>query len=314
MIHFYYGEEPYQLSAHLRSVQHDFLQSNPTAEYIVFECDEVCDIYDIIASFGTQSLFAQQKMIIIKNFFAATKADIQKELLSCLEKKSDDMIIIVENHMPRKNAQLFVWLKEYANVVYESKVLQGNNLEKWIVQLCTKNNGHITPDAVRELTLCVGNDLWHLSQEINKLVCYVGKNDITPDVVRNIVHGRIDADIFQTIDAVVSGNKTMALMLLKKQLAKGDAAFQIFGMYAYQVRTLLGVSSMVYESGITEKSIIAKTLKIHPFVVQKTLATAQRFSLQEVKKMHKKLTLLDGDVKQGKRDINCALDLFITST
>lgn len=314
MIIFLYGEETFNSSSQLQKLKKDYLAQNLSSEPIVFDCDEGYNMQKIIESFSSQDLFAQKKLIIIKNFFAYTKADEQKKMLQSLEKKNDDSIVLWEDGTPRKNASLFVWLQKNADVMYEGKMLQGSVLEQWIEKKCIAQNGRISRAAVRELILYVGNDLWRLTQEIDKLVCYVGMGEIDVTDVQAIVHGRIDADIFQTIEAIVSGNKAMALTFLKKQIAKGDTAYQIFGMYAYQVRILLGVSSMVYENRITDKNIIAKTLKIHPFVAQKSLATVQRFSQGDIKKMHKTLTLLDYDIKQGKRDIWCSLDLFIANT
>lgn len=312
MIHFYYGEETFQSSSRLRQLKKDFSEHN-VSESMVFDCDEECNVRVIAESFGVQDLFSQKKMIVIKNLFAHTKVDEQKELIESLRGVTDDMIIFWEGFLPRKNAALFAWLQKNADEIFESNNLQGFELEKWIEQQCKKQRVRMTQPAVRELILYVGNDLWHISREIDKLGCYVGENEVSAQDVQMLVKGRVDADMFETVESVVAGNKSKALTLLKKQLAKGDEAFYIFSMYAYQLRTLLAVSGVMEDDKIHDKNVVAKTLKIHPFVAQKSLATLQRLPQDHLKKMHKKLTSLDFDIKQGKRDVHEALDIFITS-
>lgn len=312
MIQFYYGEETFQSSQKMQKLKKDFIANTPSSEPMVFDCDEMCDVESIAEAFGVQDLFVQQKMIIIKNFFANTKADQQKKLVTHLEKETSDTIIFWEEGVPRKNATLFVWLQKNASVAEENKDLQGAELEKWITAKCADEGVGIARDALRELILYVGGDLWRMSQEIKKLACYAD-GEISLGDVQALVHGRTDADMFQTIEAITARDRSRAMTLLKKQLAKGDEPFHIFSMYAYQVRTLLLVSGVVQETGSSDKNTVARTLKMHPFVAQKSMAVVQRVSHNDLKKMHKSITILDHDVKQGKRDIHGALDLFVTS-
>ncbi len=62
-----------------------------------------------------------------------------------------------------------------------------------------------------------------------------------------------------------------------------------------------------------DRSALAQTLKLHPFVVGKAMAHAARFTLAELKGLHHKLFFLDWGVKQGKVTPVLALDMFIAS-
>ncbi|PID52079.1 MAG: DNA polymerase III subunit delta [Candidatus Moraniibacteriota bacterium] len=312
MILFFYGEETFQSSQKVQKLKKSFLDNHASSEPIVFDCEEKCDVNEIAGAFAVQDLFSQEKMIVIENFFANTKAEEQKQLLEYLDIQISDVIIFFEKCVPRKNATLFTWLIKNAQTVFESKELQGFELERWIEEVSANRNIDIDIAAIKELILYVGNDLWLLSQEIDKLGNYAGGDNISVDSVKQMVHGRVDADMFQTVESIVSGDKGKAMMFLKKQIAKGDEPFHIFSMYAYQLRTLILISGVVSDKKIFDKNSIAKIVKIHPFVVQKSLSMLQNISQKKLKKMHKDLTLLDRDVKQGKRDIFEALDIFIT--
>jgi len=311
MILFFHGEETYQSLQSIMQLKKIFLRKNPTGGGLIeFDCDNECDLDKILLSFGEQNLFAQKKLIIIKNIFVHSKSLEQNKIIDILQSlQTDDVIVFFEEGKIRKNASLFKWLQKNVQQIQEGVILRGHSLEKWIISTTRNKGGNISSRAVEELILFVGNDLWQLAQEIEKLVCYATDRDITMDDVHDIVYGRIDADMFQMIEAISLNDKSKALFLLKKQLASGDDPFHIFSMYAYQVRILLRVGDAI--NNIGDKKMIAKVLKLHPFVVQKSMNMLNGVSYERILMMHKKLTVLDYDIKQGNRDIKSALDLFI---
>ncbi len=312
MILFFYGEETYQSYQSVMQLKKKFIEKNVTGGGLIeFDCECECDIDKIRVSFGEQNLFAQKKLIIIKNFFANTLAPQQKKIIEKLNSNIQDVIVFWEKGTMRKNAPLYKWLNKNAQTVKENKLLKGLSLEKWIVAEVQSNNKTINSDATKELISFIGNDLWQLKQEIEKLICYVGQNEITVQDVHKIVHGRIQADIFEMVEAIVLNNKEIALKLLKKQIVAGSDVYHIFSMYVYQVRIMIKIGSLIND-GITDKVTIAKITKIHPFVVQKTINMVQKISYKKIIQMHKKLTMFDYDIKSGNIDIKTALDCFVT--
>lgn len=315
MIVFFYGEETYRPIQKTRELKERFLKKNPSGSgLVVFDCDEKCDITDIVRSLGAQNLFAQNQLIIIRNIFQHTKAPEQSKLIESMAQNTPDVVVFIENGTVRKNAPLYKWLIDHARPVFESKMLIGAELENWIMKHVAKHGGEIESSAMRELILFMDNDLWGLSNEINKLVAYAYRRAITVHDVRNMVHGHINADIFKTIEALMAGDKQNALAQLRKQMMAGDEGFRIFGMLAYHIRTLLVVASAADEYGTISRDILAKATGVHPFVIQKTLVTVRRFSMQKLKKIHADLTAFDCEIKKGERDIGSALDLFVMNT
>ncbi|MEN8252332.1 MAG: DNA polymerase III subunit delta [Patescibacteria group bacterium] len=313
MFLFFYGEETYISSQNIKQLKKRFLEKNPTGGGLVeFDCDSECNIEKISNSFGEQNLFAEKKLIIIKNFFANTKAPEQKELVETMKREIDDVVVFVEEGKVRKNTTLFKWLVEKSAKTQENNTLEEKQLENWIAEEVKTIGGKIEKDAIEKLILFIGNDLWRLTGEIQKLVCYKKNKNIIAEDVEKIVHGKIDSNMFEMIEAIGFKDKGKAIMLLNKQISAGEEIFHIFGMYAYQVRTLLSVGSMM-EEGSGDKNVIAKTVKLHPFVVQKSMTMVRNLSFEKVKKMHKDLTQMDFDIKQGNCDAETAMNLFVVS-
>jgi DNA polymerase-3 subunit delta len=201
-------------------------------------------------------------------------------------------------------------LSANAQTVKQNNLLEGYQLERWIIKEVNKQHKKIDNDAVQELIIFIGNDLWKLSREIEKLISYTDTENIIIQDIRDIVCGRVNANMFEMIEAIALENTSIAITLFRKQIIVGDDIFHIFSMYAYQVRLLLNVSSAMNE-GILNKDDIANILKVHPFVVQKTMNMLQKLSYNKIVNMHHNLTKIDFESKIGNYDMEPALELFI---
>lgn len=314
MLFFFYGPEASRPAKKIREIKNKFLVANPTGGGLVeFDCSDKCSTSDIVSSLGAQNLFADKKLIIIKNYFINTKADEQAELRDALDSYSGgDVIVFWDVSNPRKNAKLFVWLQKNAHTTKEYKLLEGAELTKWVIGMTQNSGGSMEVTQANQLIASVGDDLVRLEQEIAKLALYANGKPITSDMIDLLVEGRATGDMFAAIEALTSGDKSRALELLAKQIAAGDDVHQIFAMYIYQIRTVLSVANEV-KNGNTDKGAIAKVTKLHPFVVSKALSVTNRMSYDQILDAHTKLVSIDQDIKVGKRDLATALELFIVN-
>ena len=82
-------------------------------------------------------------------------------------------------------------------------------------------------------------------------------------------------------------DKAKALYFFENHLTQGESPFYILKMFAWQFRNILLVKA-------------GKKGGMHPFVFRKTMALAQRFSLQELKDIFNKITETDKNIKTGK--------------
>ena len=283
-----------------------------SGDVVTYDCDEAYNIDDLLYTLRAQSLFASQRTIILAQVFAHAPAADQKKIIAALEQPTTDTIIITEQKVPRKNAKLFVWLLDNnADVIAHHSPITGAALDRW-VRARVAHHGMTADDAaIGALAVAAGDNLQRLDNEIVKLATYVRGRTCTVADVRALVHGNVAGDMFATVEALCAQDRARALHLLHTQRASGDDAAHIFAMYAYQVRILIRVASVVEQDGATHAAAVAKTLGVHPFVAQKALPIARRFSLERLKKVHQILAAFDRDTKTGKRDRDSVLDLLV---
>lgn len=318
MIYFLYGEDDFSSNEKLNEIRDEFLRKNAEgSSFGILDFDESVkdNLRDVIGSGG---LFSSSKLTVVKNFLSGADKTYQGNVFDFLSSSeylfSDDENILVfwEKGNPKKNTRMFKLLNSKANVEC-FELLASGKLQSWVQNKVNSLNGKISRDAVGVLALYVGEDLWQMNNEIEKLVAFTDEGEIGVDDVNTLVKPKIRSDIFKTIEALASQNKPLALRLLHNQLKGGDDPFYVLSMYIYQFRNLLKISSFYY-SGLRNHYEVAKVARLHPFVVQKGMGHLNRFSSSKLREIYKKLEKLDSKVKTGEMDILLALDKFIVES
>jgi len=256
----------------------------------------------------TMSMFGSQKLVIIENIFDLNQDD-QNEILDFLKKKKIEndkniTIILGAEEVEAKN-ELFKYLKSKAECK-EFKSLDKPQLKKWIKYFVDKQKASIDNSASERLIDWVGNDLWRMSNEINKLISYKiqgtrDNNQIKSEDVELFIKPEIDLNIFEMVDAIGYKNKAKALKLFNQHLKDGADEYYLLSMFVYQIRNLIRVK--------TTKAI--ELLGLHPFVARKTSQQAEKFTFEELKKIYHHLMTIDFESKLGKTNIKIALERFI---
>lgn len=320
MILFFYGADSFRSQEKVNQLKNRFLEKDSSGSGLsCIDFAEKTPTSAFSEAISTGGLFSEKRFVIVRDAICATSADTQKELLSIIKnspglaKDNDTVVLLWESDEPKKNGALFKYLASNSKK-QEFAPLTGAALSKWIVQRISDISTNLSIDQKTAdlLVAYTGNDLYVLSNEITKLASYRESGKITADDVELLVKAKIDSTIFETIEALTSGNKQKALELFHQQLNKGEDAYYILSMYVYQVRNLLKIADCVEQSN-TNHFNIAKETKLHPFVVQKSIPHVHKLSLEKIKQMLSNLADIDREVKTGKVDLILALDMFITS-
>src|SRR4030042_3418173 len=310
MIIFLYGEDEFRSQRKLAEIKNKFLQNyKEGATLFVFdflENEEKIDELTLKLSSG--GLFSNKKLAIVKNIFLNKTAAENAAFLDFLKRADkegvkDLTLVFWEKEKIDKKWKLAKFLLEKAKK-QEFNFLEGMKLTNWIteeIKRVGEGKISISPKAVEKLILFVGSNLDLLSKELEKLVNYKRRGEVTEEDVGLLVKSKIDSDIFKTIDSLARRDKKTPARLLHDHLGAGDDPFYLLSMYFYQFRNLLKVKALT-EKRVSEKKI-AQDLKLHPFVARKSAEQAHNFSLGKLKELYKKLCEIDFEAKTGKTDI-----------
>jgi len=307
MIIFLYGPDSYRSKQKLDEIIAQYKEVRKSGLNLIYINANQGDFTDFINNFKISSMFAETKLVILKDLFLNKK--FQEDLIGQIKyfESLKDVVIIYEQEEPDKRLKIFKTLIKESKS-QEFKVLDGSNLRAWV----QKEFGvqKINLDAIALLVNYVGSDLWQLSGEIKKLIDFKSGTTIKKEDVELLVRPKIETDIFKTIDAMAAKDKKLALSFLQKHLDNGDAPLYLLSMIAFQFKNLLIVKELA-EKGLMYNSIVKKS-GLHPFVVKKNYFQCSQFSLIELKEIYRKIFQCDLDIKTGKIEPETAIDLLIS--
>src|SRR3989344_3426387 len=308
MIIFLYGQDSFRSRQKLEEIVAHYKESGKSGLNLISLDSKDITFSDFYDNFKISSMFAEKKLIILKNVFANKnfQEDFIKEVKSIEELK--DVVLVYESEEPDQRLKLFKALLKECKC-QEFSFLAGLNLRKWAHEEFQKSGQKVNMDALDLLLNYVGNDLWRLSGEISKLSSFKKDGTVKKDDIELFVKPRIELDIFKTIDALAAKNKKQALALLHKHLDGGEVPLYLLSMIAYQFKNLLIVKELA-QKGLMYASIVKKS-GLHPFVVKKTYYACNQFSFEELKKIYQRIFQVDAAIKIGKIEAETALDLLI---
>jgi DNA polymerase-3 subunit delta len=203
-------------------------------------------------------------------------------------------------------------LKELETItrVKSFPVIKGAQLSQWAQKRISDAKSTIAPQALTLLTRFVGNDLWTMAAEVDKLTQYAEGRRIEEGDVKALVSHAQEANIFSLVDAVMEARAGAAQELLQQQFIQGAAPAQILTMLARQVRIIFLVKEM-RGRGVGRGEIQSNLGLTSDFVLRKAWEQADKYSLAKLRGMYHKLLEADIAMKTGKLEGEIALEILV---
>ena len=186
----------------------------------------------------------------------------------------------------------------------------GEGLARRIKSTALDKGTGISPAAIKSLMDLIGNDLWTLDQELEKLALYASGRSIEQDDVRQMVSQVKEANIFSAVDAMIGGRPGVALDLLHQLKEDGREAPYIIGMISRQLR-LMALARDLTERGVPQGEMAKRLGVPSPYAVRKTVEQARRHSKEDLSWRYRRLLHADLAIKRGRLNPDLALELLV---
>jgi len=316
MIIYIFGGDTFRSREFLRKSINEFKSKRDPQGYntLIFDAlsDEPAKItQDLLAL----PFLAEKRMIVVQNLLSAKNKDFLekiRELIKGSRIPDTNVAVFWQSEPVGKSGEAKkleeILIKE--KYVYEFGTMDAAELTKWITKEIKERGGKIDPRAATVLAVDAG-DVWLLNSIIDQLIAYKDGGEIGSADVRLFVEEKVDDNIFNMVDAIVSGNKKTAFMLINKQRRMGEDESYLFAMIMRQFKILLQMRDLwEREDGLTS-DMMAKKLKLHPFVVKKSMPLVRKFTLADLLKVYDELLSIDVKTKTGLADQAALIDFFV---
>ena len=249
-----------------------------------------------------------------KSNLSVSRQDECKALADCIRGFPESTILVLMDIIePKKSSiqsnQLYISISPQA-IIQSFPLLKNNRLSQWIQSRVDRRSSSISHQAINILIELIGNDLYTMANEIDKLVALTMGRMIEEKDVRMAVSAARQEDVFALVDSVMDRNTALGGKILYGLLQSGAVASQILVLVARQVQMLIIYKELKGQKR-TLVEIQGKLGITHGFIWDKISHRAARYTLDRLKEIYQKLLETDLEIKTGRFEGDLALNLLI---
>ena len=301
-----YGEEAYLKKQYKDKLTKAILPEGDTVNYAYYEGKGI-QPGELIDLAETMPFFAERRLIVVENsgFFKNASPELADYIRTMPETAC---FLFVENEVD-KRGKLYKAVKEKGRIA-EMGRQDEKTLLYWIAGNVKKEERQIKESTARYLISLVGTDMENLEKEMEKLFSYtLGKSEITIQDIDDICTSQVTNQIFAMVEAVAAKQQKKALDYYYDLLALKEPPMRILYLLSRQFKLLMEVRDLAGKG--FDKSQIAKTVGLHPFVVGKYMQQCRDFSETELRSILEDAADTEEMVKTGRLNDMMSVELFI---
>lgn len=301
-----YGEEAYLKKQYKDKLTKAMLPEGDTVNYAYYE-GKGTNPAELIDLAETMPFFADRRLIVVENsgFFKNATPELADYIKNMPETAC---FLFVESEVDKRG-------KMYKSVKDKGRAVEmGRQDEKtllyWLAGMVKKEGKQIKESTARYLVAKTGTDMENLEKEMEKLFSYtLGQTEITVQDVDEICTTQITNKIFDMVEAVATKQQKRALHYYYDLLALKEPPMRILYLLSRQFKLLMEVKDLSGRG--YEKSQIAKTAGLHPFVAGKYIKQCHSFSKEELRSIIEDAANMEEMVKTGRLNDRMSVELFI---
>src|SRR5690349_10517745 len=268
-------------------------------DFSVFDFDLAdTDLVEILDRARTPSLMAPFQVFFVrgvKSLFGRGSNDEKLAAIAnyCENPNPDALLILVADHinipadarrMELQDKERYERIREtlgaYCGIVELARVEEGEAV-RWLSDYCATQNVKIDPDAARELVDALGGDMMMVSNELEKLILYVGeKKRITLGDVETMVLAAKQRSLYELTDAISSKDRVKALEMLDAILTTGDGDEAAIG-HLYMLAKTFRQMLVILERNVRDQRMLWAALwqgfRVPPFAADDIIKQARRY-------------------------------------
>jgi DNA polymerase III subunit delta len=304
MLIFLYGKDTFRSRQRLKQMKKKFQADRDPQGLNTLEIDctktDPAEITNIMLS---APFLAEKRMVILQNFLTSKHKKLQENILQRIEEKTlpeDTIYIFFESTDTFRNKLNKSIFSRLSTEKFSQKfdLLSGSQLQAYIAEEIQKKNMDIEQKALIHFSQNAPVDMWKTSQIIEQVINTAQGDSIKLEDVEYFLPKKIDDNIFNLIDFIAQKKHKHVFSMIRKQTETNDAHY-VFAMILRQMKILLNLKDAETRGENIRNPLLAKKMKLHPYVIKKSIPLLQSYSLNQLKNIHLQLLEIDKAIKLG---------------
>jgi len=270
-------------------------------DFSLFEFDLAeNDLAEVLDRARTPSLMAPFQVFFVrgvKNLFGRGSNEEKLAAIEeyCKNPNPDALIVFVADHisipadvrrMEMQDKERYQRIREtmgqYCGLVELARVEEGEAV-RWISEYCASRPAPVKmdPDGARELVDALGGDMMMISNELEKLMLYVGaRNRITLGDVETMVLAAKQRSLYELTDAISAKDRVRSLEVLDAILSAGEGEEAAIG-HIYMLAKTFRQMLVILERNVRDQRMLWAALwqgfRVPPFAADDIIKQARRY-------------------------------------
>jgi DNA polymerase-3 subunit delta len=268
-------------------------------DFSLFEFDlGETDLAEVLDRARTPSLMAPFQVFFVrgvKNLFGRGSNEEKLAAIEdyCKNPNPDALIVFVADHISipadvrkiemqdrERYQRIRDTMGQYCGIVELARVEEGEAV-RWISDYCASQAVQMEADGARELVDALGGDMMMISNELEKLIVYVGeKKRITLGDVETMVLAAKQRSLYELTDAISSKDRVRALEVLDAILSSGDGEEASIG-HVYMLAKSFRQMLIILERNVRDQRMLWAALwqgfRVPPFAADDIIRQARRY-------------------------------------
>jgi len=306
-VYLLYGDEAYLRLQYKNRLKSALIPEDDTMNYSYYEGKDV-NVADVIDLAETMPFFADKRVIFLENtdFFKNNNDKMAQYINEGIPEST--VLVFVESNVD-KRTKLYKAVGKAGRQV-EFQVQTEATLKKWIAGRMKSSGKRVSEHTLDVFLETVGTDMLNISSELEKLFAYtMGRDVVTEDDIKAVCSVILSNRIFEMITLIGLRKQSEALKLYQDLLGMKESPFGMLALIHRQFITMLQIADL-RENG-ANKTVIASTMGMSPYIVGKYLPQIDCFTMEEMKNVIEGCARVDYDVKSGNIRAEVGVELLI---
>jgi DNA polymerase-3 subunit delta len=277
----------------------EHLVAPDSRDFSFFEYDlSETSLAEILDRAQTPSLMAPFQVFFVRGVKALFGRGSNEEKIGaiadyCKNPNPDALLVFVADHisipadarkMEMTDKDRYQKIREdlgpICGIVELARVEEGEAV-RWIADYCATRDVKIDPDGARELVDALGGDMMTISNELEKLILYVGgKKKIALGDVETMVLSAKQRSLYELTDAISLKDRVRSLEVLDAILSSGEGEEAAIG-HLYMLAKTFRQMLVILERNVRDQRMLWAALwqgfRVPPFAADDIIKQARRY-------------------------------------
>lgn len=303
-----YGPQSYNRKRYKDALIGVFLPQGDTMNLTCFYGKKT-DLNEVADTINTMPFLSDKRVVVLEDTDLFTRAN--DELAQLLANIPETCVVIFSEEKADARLKQTKTAKEMGCVAQFGNLTEAE-LSDWIFKKLSREHRPITKDALDMFVARCGDDMWQISNELEKVISYTfGKDGIRCEDVDAVIPAPAEDKIFAMIDSILGGNKKAALSYYKDLLILRSEPRRVLSLLRDQLRLMLHAKELGDEH-MTPKMIAEALGNMKESRVKLALSASRKSSKISLTEKIVKCTDTDERIKSGLIDEQIGVEVLIT--